>query len=340
MPDKIHILHMGAQKTGTTWFWKQLNKQDWWCASWQKEPTLLLDWYNVTEPGGSNEIIQNEEEHTKKQSMEFGLTLDLTYVNRTIQYYRTAGYNMSNPIGWLDSYVEHYGDVLENKVQQETQPTSGNISADLFPVKYQIQQPSLQTIKDKFEEKGIRTVPMFAMRDPVCRLHSMAKMYLKEIASGKQYDNHAEILESLTNPDIVLSGSWTAQEEYETMLHEIDEGRAYDLDLRDVVNNLQDTWGFDDRTCVIYAYEDLFSDDNDERDEVMSRMAHCLGDVVWKDIDWERENSSQNNNKFDRDLHDLTPIYEEYQEDYEFAEELYNETLIAKWDEARENLYE
>jgi hypothetical protein len=148
--EKIFVLGVGAQKSGTTWLHDYLNAHPQSSMGLAKE-YHVFDALNVSEPGLQKRFLQ------RRINMLFQGLEKLRPMDRLITEF----------LGDTQRYYDYFSDLLK--------PQDITLAGDITPSYCALPEHVLIEIRDEFLRRGIRVKVVFLMRDPVERIISAAK---------------------------------------------------------------------------------------------------------------------------------------------------------------------
>jgi len=148
---------------------------------------------------------------------------------------------MENP----ELYFAYFKDLLDRD--------GVRLSGDFTPSYAGLPSNVLSEIKNEFEKRDIRVVPVFLMRDPVQRLHSMARMSLSNTRSEFSFDDEIAEVKKLH-----LSAQDVARSDYSHTLR-----------------NLDEVFGDD---CFVGFYENIFTQSEINRLSKALQLDHASPD--------------------------------------------------------------
>ncbi|WP_309648801.1 sulfotransferase [Nocardioides sp.] len=161
---KTFLLGVGCQKGGTTWLYDYLMGSPSFAHGYRKEYHVFDALDLPSEQGVRNRLL------AKAQAA----SADPSPGDRSAA---RASHRLSM---YLDPelYVDYFTGLLhrspETRLVADMTPAYGMLSADRF-----------RSIRDGFAARGVRTLPVFLMRDPVERIWSQVRMH------ARLYDEHA-----------------------------------------------------------------------------------------------------------------------------------------------------
>ncbi|MGJ8609443.1 MAG: hypothetical protein ACSHWY_00010 [Octadecabacter sp.] len=170
---KKFVLGVGAQKSGTTWLYTQFAAQDNFRSPHDKEMHIFDSIYLYNELPFGPSLAKRTADTIQKAPNNFR---DFFIMKRFQMFLEP------------DLYFKYFDELMEQ---------DGLFTCDITPSYSALPVEALEVIRDKFEERGIQTVPVFLMREPVSRLESAIKMNLR--TSGALEDTTTEdMMERLT----------------------------------------------------------------------------------------------------------------------------------------------
>jgi len=281
--EKKFILGLGAQKSGTTWLHKQL------MDSGQFEPGFAKEYhiFDALELPELRMYMLNALELTKKGVAE-------NYQN----WRNTAGYASLSFYMNIGNYFNYF----EGLFAQSGKPFTG----DITPSYSGLSVETMRAIKEEFERRGIKVLPVFLMREPVNRLSSMIRMYYKMNNMAADSKSVADGMKPMLNaPDDKLRSDYAA-------IHE------------------RICSAFGEENVHFGFYETMFED------KEIERLQNFLG-LEFKANTDERVNSTPSVYDFSKE--DLQHFREAYQDRYDFVAKQFGEEIITEyWDKAFERL--
>jgi len=135
-------------------------------------------------------------------------------------------------VNW-DRYFDHF---------EERLSTGAQVTGEISPSNQFVTTDVLQKVKDEFERRNIRTVPIFVMRDPIDRLYSNAR-YISMRSKDSRYkkdmgNNYEEIFKNILNNP---------------------KERKY-ANYNQTLKNIKDV--FEEKDILILFYENLFNNES------------------------------------------------------------------------------
>lgn len=152
---RTFILGSGAQKSGTTWLYRQLCRNDSFVRPAQKE-LHVLDALHLDAYRGFRESVERDLSELLLKGKE---AYEGQFVTRKFQMLLDEG-----------EYYRYFDDIM----------ISGNsMSSDLTPSYAALPADVIDRVKSSFEARSISTRVIFLMREPVSRLESALRKRLK-----------------------------------------------------------------------------------------------------------------------------------------------------------------
>jgi len=187
-PESRHhgtfVLGMGAMRAGTTWIWDYLRASPQFVIGISKECHVLdLDlpseqWLRARLTAGAREAVEALGAGTAGPAeARLLLRAALAADNRR--------------------YIDHFVGVLSRRG-----PTS--VTGDLTPSHALLPSSRLAWVRDSFAERGVDTVPLLVLRDPVERLWSQVKLRRERSGSGAHDDAESQLLAEYDSPTVQL----------------------------------------------------------------------------------------------------------------------------------------
>lgn len=152
---RTFILGVGAQKSGTTWLFKQLIKSKDFCKGFSKE-YHLFDSLHLDHCGNSTQHISRRIKNYPFQEGD-----DFIEKHKKI---------MLNFYADKNKYYDYFDSILT---------TDDSFSSDITPSYSGLSSQVLEEIKRGFHKRNIDVKVVFLMREPITRLESSLKMGLK-----------------------------------------------------------------------------------------------------------------------------------------------------------------
>lgn len=267
------ILGVGAQKAGTTWFYQQLVKSSGFNEGFGKEyhffDSLFLKECKV--------FRQNVIKRCRNE-----LVSDLRVDLNKICFRRLSFY--IEPSNYFDYFTR-----LLNA-------GPGNCVADITPSYSGLSEDHLRYIRDEFEQRNVRVVPLFLMREPVNRLNSMVRHHFRE-------------KKILPTTEQVVQG-----------MHEMQNGGQETLrsDYTRIYSTISEVFGIEN--CLVGFYETIFSENE------LRRLFRFL-QLDYQPVDFtEKVNASPKTEKIER--HEIELIKGKYQDRYDFVLETFGQEFV------------
>ncbi|MEQ9257807.1 MAG: sulfotransferase [Roseovarius sp.] len=275
MTEKVFLLGVGAQKAGTTWLHDYLNSHPETDMGFIKE-------YHVMDGLFIPECAMYRDKYAP----------DLALMREG-----KAPVNKSRKIAFLhdlDTYFDYFAELL-------SQPEI-RLAGDITPSYSGRSAEHLTMIREKFEQRGIRTKCIFLMRDPVDRIWSAVRMWRRE--------------RRLEDPNKNFKRSEALQVRKNYMR---DETRIRS-DYAETLKNVTATFGPDD--LHVGLFETMFND------ETVETITGFLG-LSYKDADLgKRVNASAKVDDIPEDLQ--REVARHYSTAYQAAAERFGEPLIRE----------
>ena len=156
---KTFLLGTGAQKGGTTWLYHYLKASPQFVSGYRKE-YHVFDAMDVTGQGYRREWLLDEAEAALGRSRQ-GKPLNAQVMHLSSMY---ADQNV---------YFDYFAGLLGSR-------PNARLTADVTPAYAMLSAERLTQIKEAFAARGVRTVAVFLMRDPVDRIVSHVRMQIRE----------------------------------------------------------------------------------------------------------------------------------------------------------------
>lgn len=161
---RTFILCVGAQKSGTTWLFKQLIKSEKFCRGFSKEYHLFDALYLDNLEGAINTISRRIKNYPFQEGEDF-----------TEKHERI----MRSFYADEKNYYDYFDSILT---------TDGSFTSDITPSYSSLSSGVLLNIKKEFNHRNINLKVVFLMREPVTRLESSIRMGLRRKKSLHQTD--------------------------------------------------------------------------------------------------------------------------------------------------------
>lgn len=180
---KTFLLGTGCQKGGTSWLFHYLKDSPQYVNGFRKE-YHVFDALDIPEQGYRRDEVFELAQSAVARGRQGGpvnaqvLHLASMYANPRFYYDYFAGLLLTRP---------------QARVTADLTPANGMLSAARF-----------SQIKNEFAERGVRTVSVFLMRDPVDRVLSQMRMQVRRKADRFQRPIEEVLLERHTNAEYVL----------------------------------------------------------------------------------------------------------------------------------------
>ena len=238
--EKTFLLGTGAQKGGTTWLYHYLKASPQFVSGYRKE-YHVFDALDVKGQAYRRRRVLEEAEAALGRA-RVGKPLNAQVMHLASMY--------ADP----DVYFDYFAGLLRSR-------PDARLTADVTPAYAMLSAERMTQIKEAFASRGVRTVSVFLMRDPVDRVVSHVRMQIREKPQRWDKPVPEVLLERYAHRENVQRTS------YHLTLAELD--RAFGPDERYI--------GF---------YEDLFSEAR------IRQIADLVGiDFHRPDLD-ERRNAS------------------------------------------------
>jgi len=211
---KTFLLGTGCQKGGTTWLFQYLKSSPQYVAGFRKE-YHVFDALDVPGMAYRREELNEQAEASLERGREGGP------VNAQVMMLAAM---QANPA----FYYDYFSGLLMTRPE-------GRVTADVTPAYGMLSAARLSEIRDEFAARGVRTVSLFLMRDPVDRVLSQLRMQVRrkpdrferplhevllarhdqgEYAARSRYDHTIEVLDEAFQPSEVYFGF------FESLFHE------------------------------------------------------------------------------------------------------------------------
>lgn len=172
MVDRTFVLGAGAQKAGTTWLYSYLKASPAFAAGYRKE-YHVFDSLDLESEWRSKERIISLAEEALRDARE-GRSPDAAVLHRMSMY--------ADP----RFYFEYFTNLV-------TRRPAKHVTADLTPSYALLGADRMRQIREGFAKRGVRTVAIFLMRDPVDRIWSQVRMQ-KDRQPDRMVDPSEELL--------------------------------------------------------------------------------------------------------------------------------------------------
>lgn len=274
MKKKKFILGLGAQKAGTSWLYNYFNSRDDFFSGFMKE-------YHIFDAPKHGKIFQRFLLRSISKMIEekpklWSINKDLMKLSMFIN---------------IDNYYNYFRDnmIVKEKI----------FSADITPAYAHLKKQDLLEIKQSFERRDIKVIPVFLMRDPVDRLRSLAKMKIGLRDPNKKVSKKRELQEMKkivgTKEDLIRSN-------YSSTHREIKEAFGKD--------------------AFFSLYENLFNSDE------IKRLCELI-EIPFEEPNFSKKvNQASSKNHFSND--ELSDFPKIYREQYKFAIDIFGESEIKK----------
>jgi hypothetical protein len=239
--EKTFLVGAGCQKGGTTWLFRYLKESPQFVRGYMKEYHVFDALDLESEDLTRNRIMRRAEEALA--AARSGEPIDARVLHRLSMY--------GNP----NLYYDYFSGLLM------TRP-DGRLTADMTPDYGMLPAARFRDIKEGFASRGVRTVSIFLMRDPVERIWSHIRMQDQRFPNMFDQPPHEVLRERHA------AANYAMRTRYDRTIAALDE----------VFDPSEVYYGF---------YEDLFSE------ERMREICSFLGiDFVRPDFD-QRRNASE-----------------------------------------------
>lgn len=195
-PKRTFVLGVGAQKAGTTWLYSYLRNSKHFAHGYRKEYHVFDSRDVPTEEWMRDRILRMADEELQKARR--GEPADAEQLHRASMY--------ADP----RFYYDYFDGLLSSKPHFRT---TGDVTPD-----YALLSPErLADIKRQFRRRGIRTVAVFLMRDPVERIYSQVRMQ-----QGRNPDRFEKPAEEMV-AELYDGERYRIRTQYEHTLRSVDE---------------------------------------------------------------------------------------------------------------------
>ena len=171
---RTFLLGTGAQKAGTRWLYRYLKESPEFVAGYRKE-YHVFDTLDLASQSWSRDRIIDLAESALSDLRE-GRPADAAVLHRMSMYADPA-------------YYYDYFDALLRKDPHR------HVTADLTPAYALLPVERLSEIRREFAARGVRTVALFLMRDPVDRIWSQFRMQQKRSGEPNDASPETRVLE-------------------------------------------------------------------------------------------------------------------------------------------------
>lgn len=233
-----------------------------------------------------------------------------------IEYLRSLGYSEED---WVLNYVDYYCKILEN----------GHVTSDITCSNYLVDTNILERVVKEFKKRNVRVVALLNLRDPVSRLNSIVRHFFKEISLGTYQGN---IQKSVTRPEKLLSGEWTALEEFEAMRYW--QGKQH-FDIEETYTKLKTVFG---NNFEVIVFEKLFNEDLMVRYHEVEKIETLIG-KRFDLVEWTAQETTTIKNKIPKEW-DMIPPRMPYKKQYLDCEKLFGKEVLDLWEQSEKRLYE
>jgi hypothetical protein len=211
---KTFLLGTGCQKGGTTWLFQYLKQSPEYVAGFRKE-YHVFDALDVPDMAYRREQLIQQAEEALARGRDGGP------INAQVMMLAAM---QANPV----FYYDYFAGLLMTRPR-------GRMTADVTPSYGMLPAARLAEIRDELAVRGVRTVALFLMRDPVDRILSQIRMQVRETPERFAKPPH----------ELLLGRHWHPQYELRT---------RYDR----TIAALDEVF---ERTDIIYGFfENLFSE--------------------------------------------------------------------------------
>ncbi len=185
--DKTFLLGTGCQKGGTTWLFHYLKESPQYVAGYRKE-YHVLDALHVP-------------------AMEYRKKEVVAAAEASLTRARRGGPINAQPLHLASMYAdpEIYFDYFTGLLNSRD---DGRVTADVTPSYGMLPAEVLSGVKKSFADRGVRTVAVFLMRDPVDRILSHIRMQVRHNPQKFEKEPHELMLERHTHPQYRLRTSY------------------------------------------------------------------------------------------------------------------------------------
>ena len=158
MPPKTFLLGAGCQKGGTTWLHRYLAASPQCAPGYRKEYHVFDSVDLPSEQWMRDRILGMAQDELAK--LQRGEPADAAQLHRASM--------CADP----EMYFDYFAGLLRARPRTR-------LTADMTPDYAMLSPERIANIKESFEKRGIRTVSVFLMRDPVERVYSQIRMQQK-----------------------------------------------------------------------------------------------------------------------------------------------------------------
>lgn len=176
---RTFVLGAGAQKAGTTWLYRYLQSSPEFAAGYRKEYHVFDTLDLASESWTRDRIITLAE--SALADIREGRPADAAVLHRMSMY--------GNPAFYYDYFAALLG-----------KDRNRHVTADLTPAYALLPVERLDEIRREFDARGVRTVPIFVMRDPVERIWSQLRMQQQRSPDLADTTPEALVLERYAQP--------------------------------------------------------------------------------------------------------------------------------------------
>jgi hypothetical protein len=186
-PVRTFLLGTGAQKSGTTWLFHHLKASPQFVSGFRKE-YHLFDGLDV--PGMSYRVDRavDEAEDTLDRARRGG-PLNAQLLLLASMYADT------------EVYFDYFASLLGSR-------PDARLAADVTPAYALLSAQRMTQIKEAFAARGVRTIALFLMRDPVDRIVSSVRMQVREKPERFGRPVHEVLAERYALPEHALRTSY------------------------------------------------------------------------------------------------------------------------------------
>jgi len=192
---RTFLLGVGAQKAGTTWLYRYLESSPEFVAGYRKEYHVFDTLDLPSESWTRNRIITLAE--GALADVREGRPADAAVLHRMSMY--------GNPA----FYYDYFAALLRKDPHR-------HVTADLTPAYALLPVKRLEEIRREFDARGVRTVPIFLMRDPVDRIGSQIRMQLQRSKEPGDATPETRVLERYAEP------AYSSRSEYHHTIDALD----------------------------------------------------------------------------------------------------------------------
>jgi hypothetical protein len=157
--EKTFLLGTGAQKGGTTWLYHYLKASPQFVSGYRKE-------YHVFDAMDVEGQAYRRKQLLEKAEAALGRARRGRPLNAQLMH-------LSSMYADPNVYFDYFAGLLASR-------SDARLTADVTPAYAMLTAERLTQIKDAFSARGVRTVAVFLMRDPVDRIVSHVRMQIRE----------------------------------------------------------------------------------------------------------------------------------------------------------------